>query len=468
MIADRQYLFLVRLVLQTEAPLAIGTGRGNGVFDNQIVRDANGLAALPGSSTAGMLRALYADSVKDQDLVEALFGGVGDVRDAKGTLSSPLQISWGSIHDSRDQPVHGLLVGAERGRIYEDPVLFEAFQETPVRRNRVRMNHRGVAADTGQFDRVALQAGHRFSLEMAHWSTEADHCNFDKLLKLIGSRRLYLGGSTRAGFGAVRLVRAHERRFDLGNPDDFAAYARLSNRLDDVGGMTRSKHNLEAEQGLCATLALTPVDGYRFGGGEQPLKHDMDRPPDLIPVTEQVVVWKNGQGQMEDRLFTPATSIKGALRHRFAFHYNRFTDTWADDVQNEDQRETEANAGVKHLFGFANEQDNGQPGRLMLEDVYLPLPERNLCLTHNGIDRFTGGVRHGVLYSEQVVAEPLTFRLRIDHPSGVEENARHALRASLEDLIRGRLSLGASGARGWGVFKGSIAWSDNAQWIQGG
>jgi len=53
-VLERCHCRLLRLVLESVTPLSIGTGRGNGVFDNLLVRDPNGLPGIPGTSLAGV------------------------------------------------------------------------------------------------------------------------------------------------------------------------------------------------------------------------------------------------------------------------------------------------------------------------------------------------------------------------------------------------------------------------------
>ena len=186
------------------------------------------------------------------------------------------------------------------------------------------------------------------------------------------------------------------------------------------------------------------------------------------------MVWnEDNQASWRERLLMPASGIKGALRHRFAFHYRRLSEVWAEPNLN--MAPLGPCDGEKALFGSAannrpeatdesaeDVEDESHSGRLVIDDLFLDLPERASALAHNGIDRFTGGVRKHVLYTEQVVHQGFKLAIRLDdgtHPNLDDPHVLPAFEATLTDLAQGRLALGAGGARGWGCFEGHITWA---------
>ena len=46
---------IARITLETKTPLAINTGKQDGVFDTSLITDANGLPAIPATSITGVL-----------------------------------------------------------------------------------------------------------------------------------------------------------------------------------------------------------------------------------------------------------------------------------------------------------------------------------------------------------------------------------------------------------------------------
>ncbi|HDN26477.1 MAG TPA: hypothetical protein ENG03_05175 [Thioploca sp.] len=241
------------------------------------------------------------------------------------------------------------------------------------------------------------------------------------------------------------------------------------------------------------TLNLTPLEGYRFGGGLTPLAKDSQA--QLLIITEPCVKWQcrvkpgkrewKGQLTPKKRVVIPASSVKGALSHRVAYHYNRLTQVFAEETLNNYQEVKqyvgENNPAVRALFGYVqekqakNDKNVAQMGCLIFDDIYLKGTIEDLQkddkagvteYTHNGVDRFTGGVREGVLFSEEVIVDKQSFQLNITVilPStqnkiwqGLTEPEKthvwDALKWALTDLAEGRLALGAGGGRGHGYFE---------------
>ncbi|MGB1108956.1 MAG: RAMP superfamily CRISPR-associated protein [Gammaproteobacteria bacterium] len=486
-------LYLARLVLETTTPLSISSGNREAAFDTLLVRDANDLPTIPGSSLAGVLRSLYAQQAAPWD-VNCVFGF------AEGDTGRPsrVQVSWGAIHDANDCPVEGLLLGDAMNRLNHDPVLASATATSPVLRDHVRMHHRGAGDHQGKFDRTALHRGHRFSVELSFWSSggsdqqdDPDSKTWATILELLSHPGFRLGGRTRSGLGAVKLVRCHQTRFDLRKSGDYARYASLTTSLADTAGMQAFEPS-PASPSLRCDLSLKPEEGWRFGQGNQSISEDADdtasaKSPNLLPVTEASVRWDKTPAYLEDqpRVLVPASGIKGALAHRLAFHHDCITENWATEQRCEldpqGDKAPPTHPAVAQLFGHAKtkeskdqteeQKDRGRAGWVYLDDAYLdqPLDSRRGVQRqwHNGIDRFTGGVRKHVLYGEELIwRNTLQLTLRID-PRGhdLDANTKEALRRTLEDLTSGQLAIGGGSGKGHGYCQGTVKWSDNGAWI---
>lgn len=469
----RTHLHIARLTLECATPLSIGTGGSDEAFDVELVRDANGLPAIPGSSLAGVIRHLYSRIHGDTDS-RRLFG----FQDGDQGQVSAVEVSWGRIQDSTGRTIDGLLLGAERNRLNEDPLLRFARDtaETPVTRERVRINHRGAAANRGKFDRAILPAGYRFSAEIAMWSdgTDLPSNDWSELLALLSHPEMRLGGATRSGLGAISIASIHERTFDLRNERE--AFSNLGRSVGDTSTL-QPRTRTSASKGLPATftLHLEPRNFWRIGRGDQPLiRGAAEKEADDLPRLERRVVWKGGAGALSgptDWLLVPWSAVKGAISHRVAFHYNRLSEGFADDMAPEaiaayDKAET--NEAIRELFGFARndrrsggQKPNGQAGRLAANDVYVPIgPEHVKLLSHNAVDRFTGGVRKHMLFSEEVIWG-LGFDMKImlfTSQGSTHSNPRvdEALGMALRDLASGRLSIGAGAGDGHGFFQGNV------------
>ena len=218
---------------------------------------------------------------------------------------------------------------------------------------------------------------------------------------------------------------------------------------------------------------------------------------------------------LEEQILIPASSVKGALRHRLAFHYNveagHFIDKNADNSQvliNEKLRSlnnltlvpegissddawwdetiqkiesqqlkteekgtrkesendpTAQNPAVKALFGYAADQtantdQKGQRGNVLFSDVFLKKENaQEKIFDHVRIDRFTGGASDGALFQEKTVDTKAEIILEMWVAAEALKDAAiyNAWHATLDDLCEGRLPLGGKTTKGHGYFSGT-------------
>jgi hypothetical protein len=269
----------------------------------------------------------------------------------------------------------------------------------------------------------------------------------------------------------VRVVRAQARRFDLSVPADRTAYLAFPRALEktpprEVGFSSVHLPAAVSEDGFhVARLELRPDDLF-ISYGSEPLSRS-GRETDLSPVSERRIRWSGNNARVGDaEYFVPGSAIKGALRHRVAFHLARLCKHFASV-------DTEAAPLVpEHLMGAAKENDEGAPGRVAVADAWLERA-KPVFLQHVTIDRFSGGPMDGHLFDEAPLSVPsMNVELVVDlRRLPEDEEARKALRRELEalrlslhDLLEGRLALGAASSRGHGYFTGSIDWRRSPPW----
>lgn len=478
-------LTLWRVVLQARTPLSIGTGRGDGVNDVVLATDANALPLLPASSLAGVMRAALA-AWQGESVARELFGSAaGDAG-----VPSRVVLSHGHIHDSHDCPVLAL---QER---VSDALLAPLTTRRPMQRQRVRLHHRGAAADQALFDRAVLPAGHRFSVEVALWRSPDDAASSltaapEWLHALLCVEGLRVGAQTRSGLGRLQAVRVHRRDYDLRRAEDLQAWTGLSPALDDRTGLRTVVLDAAAPAALragrrCIDVMLQPEAGFRFGDGGHSLQPTRSsKLPDDLPKTEPQVRWDNGLGRMETpeeaAVLVPASSVKGALAHRVAFHARRLAGAWADAARAARLDQGSDCPSVRRLFGHANDKEadhasgaQGQAGLLWIEDARIARQDVVAqTRMHNSLDRFTGGVREGLLFSAENLhaARPgrplLRFQLVLDTRRaaavGLDAVDLQALALALDDLGAGRLALGADSAGGLGFFTGHWFWDGDGR-----
>ena len=461
---EQSRLGIARLVLEADSALSISTGSPDGIFDSALVRDANGLAAIPGSSLTGVLRHLWREEYGQND-ENRVFG----FQDGKAGAASPLTVSWGALLNSQGQPAEGLILEQDP---LDDPLYRSVLEQrdTPVTRDRVRLSHKGAAADQGKFDRAVLPAGHRFAVELRFWmKPEEGDDLWRQLLALLVHPGLRLGGATRAGLGRMKLVSLHQGLFDLADPESRKAWLQLGRGLADTKGLAAYQpEDYQQNAWKTGELNLEARGLWRIGQGDQPLT-DAAKPADLLPKTEERIVWKNGQGRRKlNLLLLPASSLKGALAHRMAFHARRLAGQWAEDMGPEDSDAKPT--AVEALLGSVKDDQSGRAGALFIDDAWLAVePEKVVRLMHNAIDRFTGGVRDRMLFEEEsLLGGALKVRVSLNLsriPQEGREDAKRAFQLALDDLCEGRLALGSRTSTGNGFFNGSLS-GKVAEWMK--
>lgn len=478
MLKEWNYLYLARVTFEAVSPISIQTGQAELNYDTALSRDANGLPGLPPTATRGVLRHLYQREF-GEDACKALFGygkAEADRQNASdnGQISR-LQVSWGALHNGEDKPCEGLQFTADEG---DDKVLTWLRESQPLLRERVRLNDRGVAEDQGKYDLTAVPAGARFTLELKYWSASGDDAVWQQLVGLLSHPAFRLGSNTRSGLGALQIRCLHRRCFNMRDADDVQAWTTLGRSLADTRGLD-AEYNTDSTRHNALTAMLTlQAEGFmRVGGGDFSLAvpGTDDKTPDMLPQSEAVIIWQKDEqtGQetgevSERRALLAASGIKGALSHRTLYHSNLVQQRFADQLGDQLAAARVRDHACQSLFGFANDEDEGGlAGRLLIEDIYLDKPDV-LTLWHNRIDRFTGGVMDGALYTEQVLREqPFTVRLSIIEPEKVDPVARQAFARALDDLCNGMLPIGAGGSRGLGACMGELSWSDDGAWVEG-
>ncbi|WP_372426168.1 RAMP superfamily CRISPR-associated protein [Salinarimonas chemoclinalis] len=491
-----RHRWLARVDLEAASPLSIGNGEASVHTDVSLVRDAFGLPTLPGSALAGVLRRIVLRA-EGETTAGRLFGrargAAGDGREA-----STVTPSWGAIHDCRGVPVDGPVERVDAAALARDPILGPALETAPMRRDHVRLDHRGVAADRAKFDRAALPRGHRFTMDVAILLAGPDD-DADAIVRAaLRDPWLAIGGGARRGYGRLRCVRLSELRLDLARADDRATFAAWPGRLDAPLPEAVITTDFENRDEGGVAIALTPFDFWRIGGGKAPARATgADKPPHLFPLTERAVVWdqagRSGRIEETPRFVVPATAIKGALRHRTVFHYHliKHREALAGGAATSDHvvmREAPTLAqmrpqAVDALFGYVHEPDEREAkdrggedpvaaiGRVLIDDVVIADDDiATGVLWHNGIDRFTGGVLPGILYGEELAWRgKLPVRLRLDDARDVDAAARRAFVEALRDLVEGRLALGAGANKGHGFMTGEASHLEPlAGWVETG
>ena len=429
-----QYRHIARVVVEAATPLCVGTGQKEIYTDATVAKDVNGLPYIPGSSIAGVVR--HALEERGSELKE--FFGFQSRNDGQG---SEIIFSEAKMIGADGIAVDGLQIIDFDDNFYRD------FEWLPVRQH-VRISHRGAAENHGKFDEEVVLKGTRFSFEIEAVSQNSENKDFDDVLAALHRAELRLGGGSRKGFGKIKVIECKKKVLDLACKDHLQWYLDHSSSLEqDFDG-----ENVNGETQSNATvyeLTLRPDDFFLFGAGFG------DNEADIVPVKEKIVTWSDGKPKVEERMLIPASSIKGALAHRVAFHHNKKHGIWA-----EENNHSVENKAVVELFGSPDAQ-KPQRGIVLFEDILEAVPGEKV-FNHVKIDRFTGGAVDGALFQEKATyGAGTSFTTHITLLGDASNDAVEALEAALADLCNGMLPLGGGTTKGYGSFTGNFQKTTN-------
>lgn len=443
------FLYINHLVIETISPMAIGTGERELGFDNQLVRDINRLPYIPATSIAGVWRNLT--KVKHgNELADLWFGQLGH--------NSKLTISQGNLLDSENNIVKGLIT---KEAITNDSLLSFLQQSKPIHRERVRLNDRGVAIEKGKFDHILLPRGVRFCITL-QWQgdSEEELDQFSKILSLWHEAQFAFGSSATNGLGQIKLIGQAEKLISLAN-NPLAGIEIRKARSESL----ISTKDSDLTNNAFAKLSVRGIGTWRSGHGSHHLSDKgQDIDADIITYSEPRITWLNDNAHISKNTpVLPGSTWKGIIAHRFAYHLRRLNGQWAETLQDTTHEEWVTRPKeVDELFGFANENTgHGQAGKLIFHDTDI----KNFSTVvryHNAIDRFTGGVIRGALYSEELLEHP-EFELRISAKQGATITSQHkaALQATFDDIEQGTLAIGGGSGRGHSHTERNGIWEIN-------
>ena len=465
--------YLARVIVEASTPLAVGSGERNIMTDRLVTTDVNGLPFIPGTALAGVLRHSFR-----RDLAGKLFGKQEIInekgKEINNSEGSRIILSSAHITGKDGKVKEGLLE-----KVFEDNFL-KNFRDLPIRQH-VRISHRGASEKRGKFDEQIVFKGTRFCFMMEFIGDKSDETCWNDLLKEFSRPTFRIGGGSRKGFGEISVEEIKNKAIDLEKELD--KYLSISSSLNDPfwDTVVPEKPEKENTDWIIYRLSLKPDDFLLFGSGFGTDEADMGF------VTERVITWdKAGSPEFsEEKILMLAASVKGAISHRVAFHFNKLNEVYADKIKEpgfchhlismhysipEDCREfdsgktedilkmiADGNPAIRSLFGYSASDNDGRCGNVIFSDVFLK-PARKKLLTHVAIDRFTGGAIDGALFSEEVACCEETFEMSIlvNKDAFITENVKTAFEKTLNDLCAGKLPLGGGTMRGHGCFSGSF------------
>jgi len=421
---------IAHITIETETPLKVGSNASDFLQDSPVQKDWNGLPMILGTSIAGVLRKDFKGDVKD------IFG---EDNGSKVIISNALLLN------EEDKVYEKLLLEEKR------TAFLKLFDTLPIREH-TAISDKGVAKEHSKFDEEVLYKGTRFKFSIE--IIEDEKKSFEEVLSLLSSPSFRIGGGSTKGFGKLNIKKIETKSFNMDSYENYSSSLNHSlgrDALDlQIGGAEAPLPNH-----VRYTLEITPDDFFMFGSGFG------DSDADQTPVYERTIKYdKQNSGLKDKQILIPASSIKGALSHRTAFHYNK--DIGAT-IESKKAKIYEDNDAVKAIFGHKKElaedkkTELGQKGKILISDCFEK-ERKNSTKTfdHVAIDRFTGGVMNSALFNEKTIAQKDKWEIEILVEKDIEEKYIEAFESSLNDICSGLLALGGATTKGHGVFSGDF------------
>lgn len=480
--------YIAQIIIEAETPLAVGSDSLFYDQDSPVVRDFNNLPYIPGTAITGFLKT-------QKNEFESLFGTDPDKMTSENNpKGSNIIISDAYLMDKKGKV-------KQEVTIIDDPFLKRYFN-LPIRQH-TAIDEFGAAKTGSKFDTEIVFKGSRFKFEIE--LQLSDKCDYwYNILDIFFQNNFYLGSGEFNNFGEMKVEKIKEKSFDLENEKELDIYL---NHTVDLNHIDDKQFNVYEKN--TATLIYDPIDTtlsgkdsfFHFGAGFG------DDEVDHINYSEFILDWDSDKNEANypfvERFVIPGTSIKGALAHRVAFHYNKKNENYVDCLTNNfdtiieqdlnkkynlnnfkltddiktlekqkielekllkdlEKEETKTaisfekytgknNKGVTELFGRDKDSNSkkGKSGNIIIKDHYLPInKDKQHIFMHNKIDRYTGGVVSEALFGEKVL-EIDTILLQIKHKKNIDLTY---LTLALDDLEKGMLPIGGLVNKGHGVF----------------
>ena len=389
-----------------ESPLLIGDGMGESPDnrrDIHVLKDRSGKPFIPGTSMCGVMRSYLRNA--NPDMIKQFFGG--------DDMQSSVQIDD---------------IALEGGKV--------------VFRDGVRIDYyTGRGIETGKYDYEAVERGAHGTLKMiltlrAYHDLDEIKDIIARLLKKL-TDGIRVGALTAKGFGRVRVKEIAAGFYDFRNKND-------------IGNWLRQRDPSPAR----ASASIEPtVDKHVESPKDMIVDADFAFNSSFIvrnyDTHETVGENKNPINAVSlkslDEFVIPGTSLKGVLRHRAQYILDRLG--CPIDV-------------LDDLMGTSNKAFKLKSRFIVAESYISENKMSEVAQTRTRIDRFTGGVMKGSLFTTKPVwqsGDEPTLHIHFEIYNVKREAEVGLAIALLRDLWLGRIAIGGEKAVGRGTLSGRSA-----------
>lgn len=387
------------------------TGSGEDRYtDADIIKDGEGIPYIPGSALAGIDRELMV--AKGKDIIEDYFGMVPEAEEAaNGERAKESRLI---IYDARIRE--------------KDLSMYHI-----SRRDCVALDEWKTAKPGSKFDMEVLEPGCEFVTYLEQSLYQNDREVAKEIAYAWLNNRVRIGAKTTRGYGEIGNVRIKskefcmEKRTDVEKWLDFDLYQESA--WDDAVVLTEKK----TEKGEEKSSSILRLE-LELIGGISIRRYSTKCGTENLPDYEQLTLCSFGEkeGEQEPLIpVIPGTTWAGVFRDRVRRLVPDCEEDYFGYVK-EDAKEKK-----KSAIRFSESRITGAKPKI---------------LSHNAIDRFSGGVVENALYTEMTYYGG-TANLKITFDTNISEALQKAFAAAVEDLHQGFMAIGGLTAIGRGIFK---------------
>ena len=405
-----------RIEAKTTAPLHVGTGGGE---DNDVlVHPVTDTPFIQASSIAGVLRTI-SEELNGMKGTEELFGRPNQEGD-------PLE--------------RGSAVRISDAEMKISSVKMEY-------RPRVRIDPFSGTAGSGDIAGSGNTGGHKFNVEFVGsgarfvfylylFYNPEDH-NKDRLenvLRALKSGYAQFGGQKTNGAGFISIDSIKYCCFDLTKAEGRKKWAKEAFMDDDSQEKDAPTYDDELDDRQTMTRGLSYVIEVR-GKTEGALLVKGNAADGVGKDTPDAVNMQDSAG----RYIVPGSAIKGTIRNRM---------TYISKYLNKE-------GIIPKIFGKSgNEFEEGTAGGLIFKDMVMGANIKRKRQYRIHIDKFTGGVMQGGLFSEEPLSGDISIKILVGFGGNKElaDAAAGLLILALRDLGAGMFNIGS----GYSIGRGFI------------
>ena len=408
-IVGKNYL---RIKFTLTSPLALSSGE-NDITDKDLMKDSNGVAYIPASSIAGVVREYMKG---DKKVCDKYFGYV--LRNVGHTESRIL--SYDANPERKDS---------------ESRILF--YDANPERKDSLKISIRdSVALDEyktakigAKFDMEVLEAGATFVTYIEQNIYDGDIDYTEKITKAINKNGLRFGGKTMRGYGNTKIDEIKSLSFVFSEGNDLNRWLKFDLYTEEkwANAQVREKVNGSNRKKLCIGLVQN--------GGLSVRKYTTEPSSSKKTVPDMETMKSNDPAGNKVPVI-PGTTWAGAFRSRMR------------EFGIDEKRENV-------IFGYVKGEgkDEKSRSRIRFGESYI-VGGYDKQLSRNAIDRFSGGTVDGALFTERThYGGTTTLEIEWCGKDEMMEEEKKALAATIADLHFGFLAVGGETSVGRGLFE---------------